>query len=63
MSFVYICSKYGQLLTISPTNHIYTETFCSEFSYIEAWFTVQNSISLEIEERINLTFVINDRGV
>lgn len=55
--------SFGQLLGISPANHIYTETFCSEFSYIELWSTIKNSRSLEKEERINLTLVINDRGV
>ena len=31
--------SFGQLLSISPKNHIYTETFCSEFSDMEVWFT------------------------
>ena len=31
--------SFGQLLNISLTNHIYRETFQSEFSYIELWFT------------------------
>ena len=44
-------------------NHIYTEIFCSEFLYIEIWFTVQNFGPLEIEHRIILTLVIYDRGI
>ena len=31
----------------------------SEFSYIEVWFTDQNSKSLEIEDKIKITLVIN----
>ena len=33
----------GQLLDISPQNCIFLKTSNSEFSYIEAWFTDQNS--------------------
>ena len=49
---------FGSLLEFSPTNSIFLKTFNSEFSYIEAWFTDQNSQPLEIEDRINLTLVI-----
>ena len=31
-------------------NHIYTETFVSEFSYIKIWFTDQNSKPLKKED-------------
>ena len=48
---------FGSLLEISPTNHIFLKTFNSEFLDIEVWFTDQNSQSLEIEDRINLTLV------
>ena len=49
---------FGSLLEISPTNHIFLKTFNSEYNEIEVWFTDQNSNSLEIEDRINLTMVI-----
>ena len=49
---------FGSLLEISPTNHIFLKTFNSEFQTIEVWFTDQNSQSLEIEDRTNLTLVI-----
>ena len=29
------------------------------FSYIEVWFTDQNSEVLEVEDKINITLVIN----
>ena len=50
---------FGQLLDISPENFIFLKTFDSEFLYIEVWFTDQNSQPLEIEDKINITLVIN----
>ena len=50
--------SFGQLLEISPPNFISLRTYNEEFLYIEVWFTDQNSSSLEIEDRINLTLVI-----
>ena len=38
---------------------IFLKKFKSEFSYIEVWFTDQNSKLLEIEGKINITLVIN----
>ena len=34
------------------------KTFNLEFSYIEVWFTDQNSEPLETEDNINITLVI-----
>ena len=50
---------FGLLLDISPKTFIFLKTFNSEFSYIEVWFTDQNSKPLEIEDKINITLVIN----
>ena len=49
----------GELVDISPKNFMVLKTFNSEFSYIEVWFTDQNSKPLEIEDKINITLVIN----
>ena len=49
----------GQLLDISPKNFVFLKTFNSEFSYIEVWFTDRKSKPLEIEDKINITLVIN----
>ena len=38
---------------------MFLKTFNSEFLYIEVWFTDQNSKPLEIEDKINMTLVIN----
>ena len=51
--------SFGQLLDISPKAFIFLKTFVSEFSYIEVWFTDQNSKPLEIEDKINIISVIN----
>ena len=48
---------FGRPLEISPTNPIFSKTFNSKFSYMEVWFTDQNSKALDIEYRINLTLV------
>ena len=49
---------FGSLLEISPTNHIFLETFNSEYDEIVVWLTDQSSQPLEIEDRIDLTMVI-----
>ena len=49
---------FGSLLEISPKNHIFLKMFNSEFQEIEVWFTDQNSQSLEIEDKVNLTLMI-----
>ena len=46
---------FESLLEIFTTNHIFLKTFKSEFQTFEVWFRDQNSQSLEIENRINLT--------
>ena len=51
--------SFGQLLETSPKNFIFLINFNSEFSYIDVWFTDQNSNPLEIEDKINITLVIN----
>ena len=42
---LFVLSKsFGQLLYISPANHIYLKIFPSEFSSIEVWFSDQNCV-------------------
>ena len=48
-----------QLLEISPKKFNFLKTFDSEFLYIEVWLTDQNSKLLEIEDKTNITLVIN----
>ena len=51
--------SFGQLLDISHKNVMFFKTLNSEFSYIKVWFTDQYSKPLEIEDKINITLVIN----
>ena len=50
---------FGQLSYVSHRNFIFLKTFHSEFSYIEVWFTNQNSKPLEVEVKMNIRLVIN----
>ena len=51
--YTFIPNKtFGQLLDISLKNYVFLKTFDSEFSYIQVWFTDQNSVPLEIEDKI-----------
>ena len=49
---------FCSLLEFSPTNHIFLNTFNSEYDEIKVWFTDQNSQPLETEDRINLMIAI-----
>ena len=51
--------SFDQLLDISSKDFIFLKTFSLDFSYIEVWFTDQNFKPLEIEDKINITLVIN----
>ena len=51
--------SFGELLDISCKYSKFLKIFNSEFSCIEIWFTDQNSIPLEVEDKINITLVIN----
>ena len=61
LSILFPNNSFGQFLNISPRNHIYADTSHLEFPDIEEWFTDQNSVPRETENRINLTLVINYR--
>ena len=50
---------FAQLLDISPKTFIFLKTFDSQFLYIEVWLTDQVSKPLEIEDKTNITLVIN----
>ena len=51
--------SFGQLLYITSKHFIFLKSFDSEFLYTDVWFTNQNSMPLEIEDKINITLVIN----
>ena len=57
--FTFVPNKaFGNLLEISPTNHVFLKTFNSKFQEIKIWFTDQTSMPLEVEDKINITLII-----
>ena len=58
--FTFVPNKQdGQLISISPNSLIFLKTMNTEFSEIEIWFTDQNNNSLEIEDNVNISLIIN----
>ena len=58
--YTFVSNKsFGLLLDISTKHFAVLKTFDSDFSFIEVWFTDQNSKPLEIEDKINVNLVIN----
>ena len=58
--FAFISNKsFGQLLDTSPKKKLFIKSFSSGFLCFEVWFTDQNSKPLELEDDININFVIN----
>ena len=53
--------QINRSVEISPTNRIFLKAFNSEYDEIIVWFTDQNSQPLEIDDRINLTMVVNGK--
>ena len=57
--FTFVPNKqFGQLINIAPHSLTMLSTTNTEFSFIEVWFTDQNSEPLESEDNVNLTLII-----
>ena len=50
--------QFGQLINILPHSLTMMNTFNTEFSFVEVWFTDQTSKALEIEDNVDLTLII-----
>ena len=50
--------QLGQLRNIAPHSLTMLNTTNTEFSFVEVWFSDQNSKSLEMEDNVNLTLII-----
>ena len=50
--------QFLQLINNSPHSSIMLNTINTEFLFIDVWFTDQNIKPLEIEDNVNMTFVI-----
>ena len=58
--FTFVPTKrYGQLISKSPHSLAFLKTMNTEFLEIEVWFTDQNNNTLEIEDNVNISLIIN----
>ena len=57
--YTFVSDKYFGQWNILIKKIMFSKKFDSEFSYIEIWFADQNSTPLEIEDKINITLIIN----
>ena len=58
--FTFVPNKqYCQLNSISPNSLFFLKTMNTKFSEIKIWFTDQNNNSLEIEDNVNISLIIN----
>ena len=58
--FTFVPNKqYGQLISISPHLLVFLKTMNTDFSEIEIWLTDQNNNTLEIEDNVNISLIIN----
>ena len=51
--------SYTYLLNVEPSNFAFLKTLNTEFDEIIITFTDQNGRPLEIEDAVNVTFLIN----
>ena len=54
--------SYAYLLNVEPSNLVFLKTYGTEFDEIIITFTDQNGRPLEIEDKVNLTLLINNRN-
>ena len=58
--FTFVPTKqYGQLISISPHSLVFLKTMNTGFSEIEVWLADQNNNTLEIEDNVNISLIIN----
>ena len=52
--------SYAYLLNVEPSNLVFLKNYNTEIDEIIITFTGQNSRRLEIEDKVNLTMLINE---
>ena len=52
--------KFGQLISVKPPVFIQCKTSDTLFDYIEIWFTDQNNKTLQIEDKVSITLIIQN---
>ena len=51
---------FGQLISVKPPVFIQCKPSDSIFDYIEIWFIDQNNKSLQIEDKVSVTLIIQN---
>ena len=49
--------QFGQLINLAPYSLTILSTINTEVSFIEVWFTDQNSEHLEVEDNISMALI------
>ena len=52
--------RFGQLISVKSPVFIQCKTSDTIFDYIEIWFTGQNNKSLQIEDNLSVTLIIEN---
>ena len=52
--------RFGQLISVKPPVFIQFKISDTLFDYIEIWFTDQNNKSLQVEDKVSVTLLIQD---
>ena len=51
---------FGRLISVKLSSFIQCKTRDTIFDYIETWFTDQNNNSLQIEDKVSVTLIIQN---
>ena len=51
---------FGQLIFVKPPVFIRSKTSNAIFDYVEIWFTDQDNNSLQIEDKVSVTLIIQN---
>ena len=51
---------FGKLISVQPTVLIQCKTIDTVFDFIEIWFTDQDKKSLQIQDKVSVTLVIQN---
>ena len=52
--------RFGQLISVKPSVFIQCKTSDTIFDYTEIWSTDQNNKSLQIEDKVSVTLIIQN---
>ena len=58
-SIITLNKSYVYLLNVEPSNLVFLKSYETEFDEMIITFTDQNGRSLEVQDKVNLTLLIN----